>query len=406
MKKWMKIGVAVLVVVLLLGAVAPVQADELDDLYAQLERLRQEKEALQKEAKNTKRRIENLGEELEVLEEILTETRYTLDKLNRQIEKHVAMITQQETDIAAKEQEIAETEAFLEDQLGHLEQRMRVMYKNGAVSYMEVLFAASSFSDFLSRLNFLAIIITSDSDLVKEVRETREWLNQEKLELDQELVLLVDRRTKLEIDRGNAQVKETEVQGLVAAKDAATKELQKQLASQQVAIGALQKQADEFNELIAAALQEQYYEGKAPTVYVWPVPVTRYVSSPYGWRTIWGQPNWHRGIDIAPSHIYWKPSPRYEGTPAYVVAAAAGKVVKAEYNPSYGWFALIQHGGGYATLYAHLHERPAVSVGQTVVPGQRVGIVGSTGQSTGPHLHFEIRLNTKTTNPLDYPYID
>jgi len=170
-------------------------------------------------------------------------------------------------------------------------------------------------------------------------------------------------------------------------------------------IGGLDEQAEEFNKEITRILDEQKWkEGVAPSSFMWPVPVTRYVSSPFGWRTIYGQPNWHRGIDIAPSHRYWPASAIYEGTPAYIVAAASGTVVTSQFNSSYGWYVLIAHGGGYATLYAHQHSRPMVSAGDFVAMGQRIGIVGSTGQSTGPHLHFEVRINGEPVNPLNFEY--
>lgn len=405
MRFWLKIGAWALVMVLLVGTVAPALAMSLDDYYKELERINKQKQELKAQEKDAKNEMTQLGLELEELNAHLGHARYRLDQLNQQIKKQEQLIEQQETDIENKQREIDETEAYLEEQTGYLEQRMRAMYKNGTVSYLEVLFAATSFTDFLSRLKFLATIIDSDSTLINEVREIRDWLALEKEELEAELVLLLERKAKLETDRAAAREEEKNVATLVSATEDKQKQLQRTMANIKEQIGGLDEQAEEFNKEITRILDEQKWkEGVAPSSFMWPVPVTRYVSSPFGWRTIYGQPNWHRGIDIAPSHRYWPASAIYEGTPAYIVAAASGTVVTSQFNSSYGWYVLIAHGGGYATLYAHQHSRPMVSAGDFVAMGQRIGIVGSTGQSTGPHLHFEVRINGEPVNPLNFEY--
>ncbi len=405
MKSWLKVGAMVLVVTLLLGTMGPVFAMTLEDYYKEIERLNKEKQALKSQEKIVNNEIAQLGSELEELNLELGQAHYRLDLLNLQIREQEQLIEQQEMDIEIKEQEIFDTEAYLEEQMGYLEQRMRAMYKNGAVDYMEVLFAATNFSDFLSRLKFLTTIIDSDTDLINEVRDTRDWLTQEKVELEAQLVLLLERKAKLEAERAVAQEEEERVSAMVATREGKQNQLSRAVASILDEIGGINDEQEELNKEIQRMLDEaRWKEGEAPETFMWPVPVTRYISSPFGWRTIYGRPNWHRGIDIAPSHIYWPPSPRYQGTPSYIVASASGTVVTSVYNSSYGWYVLIAHGGGYATLYAHQHQRPMVSAGDFVSMGQRIGIVGSTGDSTGPHLHFEVRVDGKETNPLKFKY--
>lgn len=411
MKQYFRIAAMALIVALIVGMIAPVFASSLDDMYDELERIRQERREMEKDRNATKGEIDRLGRKLESLNSMLGQARHKLDTLNRQVLKQLQQIEQQETAIALTEQEIAETEAYLEEQVDYLEQRTRAIYMNGTVSYLEVLFAATSFSDFLSRFNFLHTIVTSDADLVTEVRETRDWLQQEKRELEKEYELLVERREQLEEDRASARVEEQRVENLVAQQKEVHGALQKEYARQNQAIGGLEQEEDRLNNEIAAMLdQEKWRKGEPPSSFAWPLPGfgSRYISSYYGWRSLSGRPNFHGGIDIAPPHSYWPASPWYAGTPAYIVAAASGEVVTVRFDPrppggsGYGWYVVIAHGGGYATLYAHMHQRPSVEIGQTVVRGQRIGMVGSTGWSTGPHVHFEIRVNGKRTNPLNH----
>jgi|SRR5690554_174542 len=405
MKSWLKIGALVLAVALLVGTMAPVLAQELDDMYDELERIRQEMEKVESKKDQTQSELSKLGLELEEYTALLDQARYRLDQLNLEIEEQEDLIDEQEKDIEDKQQEIAETEEHLDEQTGYLEQRMRAMYKNGAVSYLEVMFSATSFSDFLSRLKFLGTIIASDSELINEVRETRDFLAREKIELEDELDLLVERKAQLESDRSKARAEESKIAELVDQRKEQERKLKTALANQEQSLGGLEKDYDELDRLVTEILaQEEWNSGEAPSGFTWPVPVTRYISSPFGWRTIYGRPNWHRGIDIAPSHRYWPASVNYQGTPAYIVAAAPGEVLTSAYNSSYGWYVLIAHGGGYATLYAHQHQRPMVSVGDIVTRGQRIGIVGSTGNSTGPHLHFEVRVNSEPVNPMNFHY--
>lgn len=403
MKRWFKVGALVMVIALIVGTMGPIFAMTLEEMQQELDRINKEKQALQQEKKGIDREIKQLGLELDELNLELGQAQYLLDQLTRQIADQEAIIEIQEGNIEKKEQEIAETEAHLEEQMGHLEHRMRAMYKNGSVNYLEVLFSATSFSDFLSRLKFITTIIDSDAILINDVRETREILAKEKVELEAELVLLVQRKEKLEDDRNQAKEDERKVASLVANRKAKQRQLQRTAANLNSEIGGYSKKAAEFDQEIKRILDEQKWkEGESPDDFLWPVPVATTITSPFGWRTLWGKPDYHRGIDIAPSRTYWPPSPTYQGVPAYIVASASGTVVTSAYHSSYGWYVLIAHGGGYATLYAHQHRKPMVNVGDFVSRGQKIGIVGSTGNSSGPHLHFEVRINGNYVNPKHY----
>ncbi len=406
MKSWLKIGALVLMLAFIAGAMSPALAN-IDEYLQELTEIQKQIRELEAQEKKAKDEMTKVELELKKLKLILDDARNRLARLNEQIAEQEVQIEEQENAIAAKEQEIAETEAYLAEQTGYMEQRLRIMYKNGAVSYLEVLFSATSFPDFLSRLKFLGAIIDSDARLINEVKETRDWLTREKAALEEELELLVARKEKLEADRAAAKAEEEKVASLVAAQQDKRSQLEKSVAKLKAARGELDKRQAELEQDIKRYYDsKEWQDGEAPEVFCWPVPVTRYVSSPFGWRTLYGQPNWHRGIDIAPSHIYWPGSSRYQGTPAYILAAAPGTVVISKYHASYGYYVMIAHGGGYATLYAHMHTSPMVKVGDQVTIGQKLGIVGSTGESFGPHLHFEVRINNEPVDPLIFSYFD
>jgi murein DD-endopeptidase MepM/ murein hydrolase activator NlpD len=126
--------------------------------------------------------------------------------------------------------------------------------------------------------------------------------------------------------------------------------------------------------------------------FAWPLPGYSWISSPFGWRTLYGKPDFHTGIDIAGRNVYGKP----------IIASNTGQVVKvAYYTTGYGYHVMIDHGDNNWTVYAHMSSI-AVKQGEWVNQGQVIGYVGSTGNSTGPHLHFEIRINGERKNPLDY----
>ena len=411
MQKWTKLGALVLVVALFVGTMMPVLAVDLDSYYQELEDLQKELDAQHAEKNTAETEAQRLGRELESLSSMLGQARQRQDRLNLQIIQQQELVDNQELDIEQKQQEIAETEEYLEQQVEYLGQRTRAIYKNGTVSYLEVLFASTSFTDFLSRFNFLSKIVTSDANLIHEVRETRDWLAQEKEILDQELELLVERRVELESDRAAAKAEERRIDGLLVVQKEKHGQLQIVLSNIQSAIGSLDQEMERVQREIYAI---EVHGGAPPSYFAWPVPGFTNISSPFGWRTLSGTANYHRGIDISIPHRYWPGSPHYAGSSARIVAAAIGTVETVRFDPrppggtGYGWYVMISHSGGFATLYAHMHQRPSVNVGDIVAMGQTIGIVGSTGWSTGPHLHFEIlEYSTQTgryvpNNPFKY----
>lgn len=400
---------AALTALLLVLMVLPVFATSLDDARKELKDLENQKKQMEQEKKATQTRLGQLEAELNLLNTQLSKARSDLDRLNSSIRQQQQKIDAQQRLVEQKEREILATELHLEEQTTHLEKRLRAMYMNGAVSYLEVLFNSSGFADFISRFKFLRSIIESDAELVNEIKFTREQLGEDKVFLEKELAAQVQRRKDLESARGQAAQEETRVREMVSRQKSIESQMRTELAKIGTEIKAIEEEAKEVAELIKKLEEEaRRAAGAPPGSFHWPTPGYTFITSPFGMRISPITGNWsmHSGIDIGIPRRNWPSASDYTGTPAYIVAAASGTValVRNTGGVGYGHYVMINHGGGHATIYAHMHPVPLVKEGDFVTAGQRIGIVGSTGSSTGPHLHFEVIIAGVRQNPLNYNY--
>ena len=329
-----------------------------------------------------------------------------IDLINQQVEIYNQIITEQQAELEqAQDVERAQTEL--------LRARIRAMEENGNYSYVSFLFEASSFSDFLSRIGDVNDIMRYDKDLEEHYMSAREdvetikrsyeetQLQQEELvrELDTkktELDGMIDAANKLmlNIDKqsDDAQAEYDAIAKIRSDTEAELNALVKKLAEEEAARKAAEEAA-------RRAAQQQSggtsYGGGSSAVgnggFTWPVPGCSLITSRFGRRTspTAGASSYHGGLDIG------------AGQGATIVAARGGTVVLASYNGGYGNCVMIDHGGGVVTLYGHM-QSIAVGYGQSVSAGQTIGYVGSTGVSTGPHCHFEIRINGAQTDPAAY----
>ncbi len=396
--------------------VAPVSATALSEkLQEQAEldrRLDQEKAAL----KQQKSREAALREELSQLDQ-------NIKALQEELARLASEIDRTEEEIAVIEAELADARERLEKRDNLLKRRLRAIYEHGSVSYVEVLLNAGSFTDFLTRLYNLQIIAENDRDLLEEVKVERARIETEKEKLEEKRSTLVGMRRQTATHR-------EEVEFTLASRAKVHGELQEEIASQERAIREMEQEAAALNALIQQLLATSSgnFCGLSRPI-AWPVEVSvAYLTSPFGSRysPITGVSQFHGGIDIGGLWNYW---PLTGGAPAYILAADSGRVIfsgisegggvfyeKAPgrdeyYRPQYWTYAgaygsmiIIDHGadsGGqrWSTVYAHCHAR-LVATGDTVYRGQRIAIAGSTGSSTGPHLHFEVRQNDNRVDPL------
>ena len=310
----------------------------------------------------------------------------TIATLNGQIAEQKAKIADQEAKIAdydaqieTKKGEIAQMESDIGDQNSDLNQRLRVMYETGDASILVVLLGSENIVDFLSNIDMIQAIHKSDLALLAEMKKKLSDLETAKKDLETIEQQLVDEKTAMEQAKANLETKKSQLASAEAAqkaiRDAAVED-----------IAALEKSSQQIEAELAARKSTWEYGGGALS---WPCqgPIT----STYGMRTnpVTHQYVLHAGIDIGVSY----------GTPIH--AAADGVVISTSWYGGYGNLVMIDNGSGIVTLYGH-NQSFAVSAGQAVTRGQVIAYAGSTGNSTGPHCHFEVRVNGVPQNPMGY----
>ena len=367
------------------GALAVTQAD-IDALQDDADALDAKREQLESQLDSLSDDKAQALKRKELLDQQISNTSAQIANVEAQISEYEALITQTEAELAdAEEREEAQYELFCS--------RVRSMEEQGTVSYWSVLFKADSFTDLLSRLDFVNEIMDYDQrviqdlqDLQQEITEKKESLEDSRSQSEAAKAKLVSEKSTLDKQRADAvalvneiNANEAEYQSTLDAIDAEEEaiqarivELSRQLAAQQAASG-------------------QTNSNAALGGYIWPVS-SRRITSPFGNRNtgIAGASTNHKGVDIG--GVYYS---------SEVHAAKSGTVIVSQYSSSYGNYVVVSHGSGNTTLYAHMSSR-SVSVGQWVDQGDVLGITGSTGISSGPHLHFEITENGVRVNPLQY----
>lgn len=350
-------------------------ADDLEDQLADLQRQAEEQQAKTNEAsakvENVSERLRQIQEELRVATAEYKEVKGQLDSVEDKISDNTELLEKTEADLKVKNKK--------------LQQRVRDIYINGQVSYVDVLFGAKDFADLMTRMDVLKRIIKHDYDLIMKVKEekatvenTRAQLEKDKAEAE---VLVTDAQAK----KAKVEDKESEQQVLLdqAIYDRDTSERMYEeimAASQEVA-----------NMIRRSQMSSAGYSGAPAGAggMIW--PISGPITSEFGWRThpIFGTARFHSGLDIGGDY----------GMPIY--AAASGTVIYAGWISGYGNAVIIDHGGGVTTLYGH-NDSLNVSEGENVAQGQVIAMCGSTGNSTGPHCHFEVRENGEPVSPYGY----
>lgn len=305
------------------------------------------------------------------------------------IDQQIAMYDQL---IAEKAEELAQAQADEEAQFDLFCRRMRTMEEQGEISYWSILFSSSDFSELLDNYMMIEEIIQYDNKVIDDLVTLQEKTAADKAELEQ-----------AQAEQEQAKQEQEERQNEVKAQEAEVDKVIDQIKSQEDELKAMEAELTKAANALDAQIKakEREYASTIVSVpsesgFLWPLAASlNNLSSLYGGRKdpISGTASNHTGIDI----------PAARGTPIY--AAKSGVVTTSVYGSgsywSYGNFVLISHQDGTSTLYAHMSSR-AVSEGQTVKQGQVIGYVGTTGRSTGNHLHFEVRVNGKRTDPINY----
>ncbi len=406
--------VAVILALLILFSVVLSAIGSLASAISQsdIDTLQEQKTALQAEQESLRSEILELqNEQASVIEQ-----KAALDEQNELARQEIELINEQidiyDQLIANKSAELEEAVAAQEEQTEKYRVRMRAMEEEGTISYIAILFKATSFSDLLSRIDMVREIMERDIELETQFIEAKEYVAEVKADYEATQVEqegakaeLLERKAELEEQIEAAYALIAEIEGDIESHqaeylaneeaenqlDAEINNLIAQLEAQRLAEEAKKKEQEQQNQ--QGQPSETQNGDTTPStetpagMFIW--PTTGYtVSSKWGYRIhpIFGTQKFHAGIDIAVG----------SGEPIY--AAASGTIVTAVYSSSYGNYVMIDHGNGYYTLYAHMTQY-IVSNGQSVSQGDVIGYVGSTGWSTGPHLHFEVRVNGSTIDP-------
>ncbi|MGI6703046.1 MAG: murein hydrolase activator EnvC family protein [Clostridia bacterium] len=336
-----------------------------------LEQVQQEQQRRESQLKEVQQQKNNLIKELERLNNQLNEAENQLGQVERDIEA-----TRKELERVTKELEEAQKELEKRDDL--YKQRLRAMYKNSGYGYLEVLLNAENFSDFVSRFYLVRKVAAYDISILEELKEYRDLVQAKEDEVKEKEVRMLSLRNDLRNKRDEIKTVTASRNNALAKVRNEEKELDKMLAE-------LERTSKQITQTILSLAQKgEFIGGK----FVWPAPGYNYITSDYGWRVhpIYKTRKYHAGIDI---RVPWGKK---------IVAAGAGKVIYANTYGGYGKTVIIDHGGGITTLYAH-NSSLNVKVGTVVTAGTTIALAGSTGVSTGPHLHFEVRKNGEVVNP-------
>lgn len=388
-----RIGAAICAVIvalaLLLGILYPVLSSVTVAEAATKSEVQKNAEAAKKKTEEAKKQLESVKKKkTDVSNEVLA-----IDKdINRAEDELVQTeqaIEKAKVDLAVKEQELIAAEKKCEKYDEEFKIRARTMYEDGRTSYIEVLLGASSFSDLLSRVEMIREMVEYDKRMLAYLSAAREEIRIAKEAVETEKANLENREVELEALRQELsyrlESKQILLDQLYADEEAFKKAYEIAEADEKKIQRQLEKIIAEENKKGTATK----YTGNGR--FQWPCPASKRITSYYGYRIhpVYKTKKFHSGIDIG------------AGYGSNIVAAESGTVITATYGSGYGKYVVVSHGSGITTLYAHCSSL-LVNVGDKVQKGETIAKVGSTGVSTGNHLHFEVRINGSTTDPLSY----
>ena len=400
MNSWKKAVCLLLCAVMIFAYSRPAQAaltnDSIREKEAEIKAAKEEVSGL----KSSKTDIERLKKELEQSKNDLTTYVAQLDGqlsgIQEKIAQYNTMITEKEEEIEVTAAELEEAIRIQEEQYAAMKKRIKFMYEKGDTFYLELLMSSGGFADMTNKADYIESLSRYDRNKLEEYINTIELVKLCKEELEAEKEVLDEAKLAVEEEEANinALIEQKEAQILsvtsdISTKEAAIREYEAMIAQEKAEIAALEKAvAEERARLEAENAQARVYNGG---MFAWPCPGYTRISDEYGNRMhpILGIQKFHNGLDMAAPG----------GTA--ILAAYDGDVVGAAYNNSMGNYIMIDHGSGLYTIYMHCSAL-YVSKGQSVTKGQKIAAVGSTGRSTGNHLHFSVRQNGNYVNPWNY----
>ena len=360
--------IAIIIALIMAFAMVPTAGFTLEkSLDDSLDEIEQEIKDKQAELEEGKDKEKSLSSKVVELEEMIVDLDERIDA--------------GEVQLAELEEDLAKAQKRVDKQNDELSVRLRTMYKNGSVGFLDVVMNSGSFSEFLTNMDLVQKIFASDQDVLKDLQEAHDEIEKKKEKIE-------SLQYSLESSKNTAEVEKKEVQSQkekIAKDNDETAKMLDDLEEEAAAVQA-QLAAQSQEGTISNSSTSEYTGG----VLLWPTPGYTEITSGYGWRICpFHGKEFHGAIDIGA-----------DGG-ASIIASAAGTVISAGYNGGFGNSVQIDHGGGLVTMYNHCSAL-YVSKGDTVEKGQSIAAVGSTGSSTGNHLDFRVFKDGSTANPLGY----
>ena len=355
-----------------------------ENLEEELDKVKKQKEQTQKEIEEAKKAEASYMKQVNQVEGNLIKALAELDDVSTKLADKKREVDKITIELVIKGKELADLEKELTEKTSLLNGRVAEIYKKKNYNLIELLFETDSFIKLFSKFKLMNLLAKQDLEIMQDIKFKRDSTINIKENIAELKSKEKSEKEKLEKLESDAEQKKKEVEGIYTEK----KSLLSQTRANKNALIAMEKQLEAKEAEITKKLEALRY-GNAPGKLTF--PTKGILTSGFGNRIspISGTMRFHAGIDIGSD----------SGTP--VVAAAGGEVVQAGYMGGYGYAVIIYHGGGFSTVYGHL-SKFAVSTGQKVQRNQIIGYVGSTGYATGPHLHFEVRINGVLQNPFNF----
>lgn len=359
---------------------APILADDLEDqlqdIQGQIDESRNEQASWQEVIEEVGTKLKAIQADLDAANARLTAIQKEQADTNRKIQETAAAILAAQNRLQQRQQ--------------ILNQRVRSIYIHGQLSYLEVILGSKSFSDFANRLELLRRIVHSDYDLILEIQNQKAQIEAKKAQLEADKAHLDVLAAEAQKEQDAIAAKKAEQQRVLdraKANKSAAEQMERDLIDRSKQVQSLIQERLRQRETASSGSDESYTQGSG--VMSW--PCNGVITSPYGYRVhpIFGTTIYHSGMDIGVDY----------GTPIH--AADSGTVIYSGWISGYGNAVIIDHGGGVQTLYGH-NQSLNVSEGESVAKGSVIAYAGSTGNSTGPHCHFEVRVNGEPADPMAY----
>lgn len=360
----------------------------------EISRAKEEKKTLQSGLTNVKELKKELEASKADLANYVAELDANLSDIQEKINELKTLIEEKEGQIVEKTEELEEALEVQQAQYEAMKSRIKFMYEKGDMLYLEFVFVADSFGEMLNKADYIEMLSSYDRKMLDEYVAYAEYVALCKEGLEEEKGVLDEAKAAVEEEEAALNeliaTKEQEMYKMtsdIQSKEAAIREYEAEIASQNETIAALEAAVAEERKRLAAEQGRKYDGG----IFTWPAPSYTRISDEYGYRThpILGVQQFHNGLDMAAPG----------GSP--ILAAYDGKVVAAAYSSSMGNYVMIDHGDSLYTIYMHASAL-YVSKGAEVSKGDKIAAVGSTGRSTGNHLHFSVRLNGNYVSPWNY----